>query len=360
MRMGNDAPVTAKELGKRLGLSQPTVSRILSGANNHRVAPETRQRVMEAAVRLGYRPNAVARSLRRGRTNIVGLYSGYGYLDARNPFQAELIGGLQRAADKRQFDVLLHGVFRSTSTDDIFGEVVNGRVDGLFIHTFPDDPLVARLRNASLPVVALADAVPGIPSVVADDAGGTRLLLDALWERGHRRILYLRPTLTFASVEQRVQAFRAWADAHHIAPEHAPVHELDFEATESALKWLLSLPLSERPTAVCCWNDMTAFDLLSQCRKYERFRAGHARGCWFRRLIVGSTNARARFGFRGGFVVGNYRTGRRAYDVSDRRPFLRRFKPGARWYYSGRRSSAAFDVPSGCIGSRGYHVIDTT
>ncbi len=267
MRMGNDAPVTAKEIGKRLGLSQPTVSRILSGANNHRVAPETRQRVMEAAVRLGYRPNAVARSLRRGRTNIVGLYTGYGYLDARNPFQAELIGGLQRAADKRQLDVLLHGVFRGGSTDDIFGELVDGRIDGLFINTFPDDPLVARLRDSSLPVVAIADAIPGIPSVVADDAGGTQILLDALWERGHRRIWYFRPSKSFASVERRVQAFRVWAEAHHCWPEDFQVCELDFEWTEPALEQLLSLPPSERPTAVCCWNDMTAFDLLLQCRK---------------------------------------------------------------------------------------------
>ncbi len=69
---GNDAPITAKEIGRRLGLSQPTVSRILSGASRYRVSPETRRRVLDAAAQMGYRPNALARSLRRGRTNVTG------------------------------------------------------------------------------------------------------------------------------------------------------------------------------------------------------------------------------------------------------------------------------------------------
>jgi len=168
-----EGPITAKEIGRQLGLSQPTVSRVLSGATGHRVSPETRQRVLEAAAQMGYRPNALARSLRQGRTNIIGFYTGYGYLDARNPFLAELIGGLQRAADPRRQDILLHGIFRGASTDDIYGELVDGRIDGLFLHTHSGDPLVARLQNSSLPVVAIADAIAHIPSVIADDAGGT-------------------------------------------------------------------------------------------------------------------------------------------------------------------------------------------
>lgn len=261
-------PITAKEIGRRLGLSQPTVSRILSGAAGHRVSAETRKRVLDTAAEMGYRPNAVARSLRRRRTNIVGFYTGYGYLDARNPFQAELIGGLQRAADRRRLDILLHGVFRGVSTDDIFGELMDGRIDGLFLVTHDDDPLVARLRDSSLPVVAIADAIEDLPSVVADDDCGTRLLLDHLWSRGHRRIGYLRPAHRFVSVERRMEAFRAYqAERGMIDSEDAPVFELDFEYTKPALEKILAMPEGKWPTAICCWNDMTAFDLLYNCRR---------------------------------------------------------------------------------------------
>jgi len=260
-----ETPVTAKEIGRQLGLSQPTVSRILSGDTGHRVSPETRQRVLETAARMGYRPNALARSLRQGRTNIIGFYTGYGYLDARNPFLAELIGGLQRAADPRRQDILLHGIFRGASTDDIYGELVDGRIDGLFIHTHAADPLAARLRKSSLPVVAIADAVEGVPSVVADDAGGTQLLLDYLWEKGHRCIGYVRPSQRFSSVERRYEAFRAWVAARNLSERETPVFTVEYEETAPALSAIRNAP--GKPTAVCCWNDMTAFDLIYHCRQ---------------------------------------------------------------------------------------------
>lgn len=260
-----EAPITAKEIGRQLGLSQPTVSRILAGTSGYRVAGDTRQRVLEAAMQAGYRPNALARSLRRGRTNIVGFYTGYGYLDARNPFQAELIGGLQRAADSWQIDILLHGVFRGTSTDDIYGELVDGRVDGLFINTRADDPLVARLRTSSLPVVALADGIEGIPSIVADDRHGVELLLAHLWERGHERIGFIRPSARFASVEERFETFCRLMQDRGMDRADIPVYEAEFEFTESVLDAILSTP--NPPTAVCCWNDTSAFDLIYHCRK---------------------------------------------------------------------------------------------
>lgn len=257
--------ITAKDIGRELGLSQPTVSRILSGASGHRVSPETRRRVLETAERLGYRPNAVARSLRRRRTNIVGFYTGYSNLDARNAFLAEVIGGLQRACEVHRLDLLLHGLFRGASVEDIYGEMVDGRIDGLLLHTHGADPLVAPLVASHLPVVAIADAIPGVPSVVSDDAGGTRLLFDFLWAKGHRRIGYVRPYMRFTSVEARVSAFRAEVAARGMAPESAPFFEIDFEQAEPALDALLSM--RERPTAVCCWNDLTAFNLIHACRQ---------------------------------------------------------------------------------------------
>jgi DNA-binding LacI/PurR family transcriptional regulator len=257
--------ITAKDIGRALGLSQPTVSRILSGAANHRVSAETRRRVLETAERMGYRPNAVARSLRRRRTHIVGFYTGYGYLDARNAFLAAVIGGLQRACDDHRLDLLLHGVFRGGSTDDIYGELVDGRIDGLFLHTHASDPLVARLVASSLPVVAVADAIPGVPSVTSDDEAGTRLLVEHLWARGHRRIGYVRPTIRFTSVEARAAAFTAAMAERGVPAAHRPVIETEYETAEPVLDALLALP--EPPTAVCCWNDLAAYNLIYACRQ---------------------------------------------------------------------------------------------
>src|SRR5258708_36271401 len=99
--------VTAKDIARQLQLSQPTVSRILNGDPKHRVSPSTRERVLEAARRLGYQPNAVARSLRRGRTDIIGLYSNHDY-DVRNDFVGTIVGALQRICEQGRLDLLLH------------------------------------------------------------------------------------------------------------------------------------------------------------------------------------------------------------------------------------------------------------
>ena len=259
----NNSAVTAKDIGNALGLSQPTVSRILAGAAGHRCADDTRTRVLETAARMGYRPNAVARSLRRRRTNIVGFYTGYGYLDARNPFSSAIIGSLQQAANNRRMDVLLHSVFRGASTDDIYAEVMDGRVDGLFLHTYAGDPLAERLaKSDALPVIAIADALPGIASVVCDDEAGSRALVAYLWERGHRHIGYIYPRTRFVSVERRMGAFLAEMQTRG-AGGNAPTFAIDLENTRPALEQIRAMP--DPPTAVCCWNDLAAYDLIREC-----------------------------------------------------------------------------------------------
>lgn len=258
-------PVTAKDIAQRLGVSQPTVSRVLSGTHGCRISPTTRQRVLDMAREMGYQPNAVARSLRCRQTNIVGFYSGYGCLDARNDFLAEIIGGLQRACDGYTLDLLLHSVHRGQSTDDLFGKLLDGRADGLFLHTTPDDPLVERLATSSLPVVAIADCLPQLPSVFCADAEGTRQLMEYLWQHGHRRIGYIAPTICFPSVERRREAFEAVMLERGQTEDKAPVYRVNMEETAPALDAILHA--KEPPTAVCCWNDRTAYNLLRHCRE---------------------------------------------------------------------------------------------
>lgn len=255
--------VTSTDIAQRLGLSQPTVSRILNGTHGYRASAATRRRVVEAAREMGYRPNAVARSLRHRRTNIVGFHTGYEYVNVRNPYVAAVLGGLQRACDAQGLDILLLGIFNGRSIDDIYGELVNGRIDGLFLHTKAEDPLVAQLAASALPVVTISDAMPQLPGVVADDAGGTRQAIDYLWARGHRRIAYLAPQHHLISVERRVQAFQDAMAARGV-PD-APLIRIDTEQVDTAMDVLRAGP--HPPTAVCCWNDLCAVNLLRVCRK---------------------------------------------------------------------------------------------
>lgn len=251
-------PVTAKDIARELSLSQPTVSRILSGDASHRASDETRRRVREAAQRLGYRRNALASSLRRGRTGLIGLHTNHNY-DARNEFFGSIIGGLQCACNERGLDLLLHSALHGRSAQHMFDRLRDGRVDGLILHSGRDDPLVSMLSESSLPVVSVADSLPGMAGVTCDDASGMKMLLGHLWERGYRRFVFLAPQLALPSVELRRQAFEAELKARGLSPDARQVRRIEFESAP------ILDGLSGERAAVCCWNDRTAYNLLHDC-----------------------------------------------------------------------------------------------
>jgi DNA-binding LacI/PurR family transcriptional regulator len=252
-------PVTAKEIARQLDLSQSTVSRILSGDERQRATDGTRQRVLETAQRLGYQPNAVARSLRNGRTNIIGVHTNR-VNDVRNDFYGTIIGALQQECGARRLDVLLHSALRDSPAEEIFGKLRDGRIDGLILHTGPNDPLAAMLSRTNFPVVSVADSLTGIAGVTCDDADGMRQLVEYLKSRGYERFVLLAPEVRPASVKRRSTAFLEELEKQGCGS--ATVLPIDFEQAEDALSTLLAMPL---PVAVCCWNDGTAYRLLRAC-----------------------------------------------------------------------------------------------
>jgi DNA-binding LacI/PurR family transcriptional regulator len=260
--------ITMRDVAREAGVSQMTVSAVLGGKSaQSRISEPTQVRVIETAREMGYQPNAIARSLRRRSTNVIGFYSGYGYLDAHNTFYAELISGLQAGGEQHRKDLLLHGVYRGGSVDDIYAELMDGRVDGLVLNAGPQDPLADRLAASHLPVVALVDAIATVPSVVVADAEGSAFLAAHLAGKGHRRLLYRYSNhKSLVSATRRREAF-----LHRAAEYGMEVRLWEDDITRPAdiaeLDWFREAP-GLRPTAVVCWNDLVAYELLAQCHKY--------------------------------------------------------------------------------------------
>jgi DNA-binding LacI/PurR family transcriptional regulator len=253
--------VTSKDIARELKLSQPTVSRILSGDLRHRASDDTRRRVLDTARRLGYRTNAVASSLRRGRTGIIGLHTNHNY-DARNEFFGSIIGGLQCACNARGLDLLLHSALHGRPAEEMFDRLRDGRVDGLILHSSSDDPLVAMLGESSLLVVSVADNLPGMAGVTCDDEDGMRQLLEHLWKRGYRRFKFLAPSLALPSVEKRRVVFEAELKRRRLPAAARQIRRIEFENAAP-----VSDELSGECTAICCWNDRTAYNFLHECAK---------------------------------------------------------------------------------------------
>ena len=252
--------ITMSDVARHAGVSHAAISSVLSGGQSSaRVSEATRARILLAARDLHYTPNAVARALRRQRTDLFGLYLWDKRLDIRGPFLAEIVSGLQRGCNLYRKDLLIHGTFREQSIDDIYGSLINGKIDGLVLFAEAGDPLATRLMTASLPVITVADLVPPLPGVVADDQAGSRLLARHLAARGHTRILYRKGSAIQSSTCRRYAAFCETAAALGMTVLEDATHHFGEgdELSETELR-CLALPTGQRPTAIVCWNDHLA------------------------------------------------------------------------------------------------------
>lgn len=246
-------------------MSTMTVSLALRGDKSRsRVSEATRQRVLDAAKALRYHPNARGRALRSGYTNVIGLYAGYGYVNVRVPFFTEVVSGLQEGCELFKKDLLLHGIFHGNTPEDIYTELADGRIDGLVVNIPADDPLAKRLTDVSFPVVAIAEPLTGVPSVVVDDAAGSRLLAQHLISRGYRRFVYVSRGLPAVNTIRRRDAFLEAA-----AEAGLEVEEIPDPGSDGAFsRCLHSLDRQPRPAAVVFWNDSIAFQWLAKFRRH--------------------------------------------------------------------------------------------
>ncbi|MEU2143221.1 LacI family DNA-binding transcriptional regulator, partial [Streptomyces globisporus] len=190
---------TSRDVARAAGVSQATVSLVLGGKWPGRVSEVTAQRVREAAVELGYRPNLAARSLRLGRTRTALLV----VPALTNEFFARVYAGAAALAAEHDFGVVLYPSPDGTGpARDPFASA-RAALDGVIASSMAADALDA-LHGADLPLVMLDSDPSGTgpaAHVNLDIADGMRQVTDHLLGLGHRRFLHLASavdTWTFA------------------------------------------------------------------------------------------------------------------------------------------------------------------
>jgi DNA-binding LacI/PurR family transcriptional regulator len=265
--------VTLREVAARAGVGPATASVVINGAKSGtKVSEATREAILKAAKDLKYRPNVLARSLRKRRTGIVGFFSGYQYLDPRNEYMADVMSGLQEGCGLHGMNLLLYTPTAALQPEEIVDNLSDGRLDGLVVTARPEHRISTLLAETHLPVVAVADKVPGIPCVLADAFNGGVLQARHLHERGHRRVLYLPGDYPFASVLDRYEGFTAEAGrlgmevvlAQPVCGHGVPLGWQLERRHRIPEEDLAKLRGPARCTAVQCWDDAPAFRLAAQ------------------------------------------------------------------------------------------------
>ena len=251
--------VTTKDVAARAGVSQPTVSLVLSRNARARVAPATRERVLRAAEELGYSPNVLARGLVQRRSYALGII----VPDIRNPFFLDVLSGAERVAAEEGYAVLLCDA-RDTPVERHV-EMLRGRlVDGLLIDAVGASALSADLL-ADLNVVLIDESTARWPGVTSDALGAGRLAGEHLLALGHRRLAFAGPAQDVHALRMRergfVQALRAAGQQLDSATlRRAPA---TVAGGDAAIRALMALP--SRPSGVFLANDLMAVGALKAC-----------------------------------------------------------------------------------------------
>jgi len=253
------------DVARLAGVNRVTASTVLNNSPaSTRVSEGTRRRVLDAAARLRYQPNAIARSLRERTTHTICFYSGDSYSEASNPFISQTISGLQHGCEQHRKGLLIRRHYTGESPREVYGELASGKLDGVIYYGWPDDPVVELLSDSHVPVVAIADHVPVFPSVLVDDHAGGRLQAEYLAGLGHRRIFYQSMNSDVASVRARSEAFAAAAAELGLEVREDRSARGATGLSDAGVAFLQSRS-GDRPTALVGWADLCAYGMIGRC-----------------------------------------------------------------------------------------------
>ena len=241
-----------------------TVSRVINGRGEVAVRPETRQRILDAARELQYRPNAIARGLKLSTTRTLGLL----IPSLRNPVNSPIVRGAFDRAWERDFVlVLAEDTGESETAEDAYERLVEeGRIDGVLIQSArPGNRHLETFASGRVPCVFMDRRHPGSGrNVCMRDSDAGRIAADHFAELGHTRLAHLAGPAELDTVARRRDGFleRA-AELGRIAAV------ADAALTEAAGYHAMSRLLDERPapTAVFIANISQAFGALAAVRE---------------------------------------------------------------------------------------------
>jgi DNA-binding LacI/PurR family transcriptional regulator len=253
-------PASIKDVARVAGVSHSTVSRALQ--NSPVVNPKTAAKIRRIARDLGYRPSAVARGLVTQKTRTIGVV----VTTIADPFVSEVVIGIEMAANDNGYSVFLADSNADPAREkSVVHSFAERRVDGIVVTSSRVGALYTPLLSEMMvPIVLINNQHPGqfVHSVMIDNLPASRDATNHLIALGHRRIAYVGDRYGHQSDTERFAGYREALGqaALPFLPELVVHGDGKPEGGALAMNKLLCLP--NPPTAVFCYNDMTALGVL--------------------------------------------------------------------------------------------------
>lgn len=250
--------ITGHDVARLAGVSQPTVSRALN--DSPKVSEDTKRRVREAALALGYAPSAIGRALSTGRSTRIGLV----VTDLDNQFYSYVIAPMHEELGSTGHELVL--VTESDESGPVTERLVSLGLAGVVLATSTVDSILpARLRDRGMPFVYFNRTAEGVDAdaVVADPRRGVAELATAVSELGHTRAAAVFGPHNTSTGQERAQAVRASFEEVGVTLAQRDVLHgpFDFETGHAGALDLLQRPGA--PSLLVCANDVVALGALN-------------------------------------------------------------------------------------------------
>lgn len=258
--------VTIKDIAREAGVSHATVSCVLNGkAKQLRISDVASERIKAAADQLGYQRNEIARSMATGRNDVIAFVS----CDTGAwEYTGKIMSGIVEEATRQSFAVKVYHLEHSTP-ENILKQLIEQRVAGVIFHSDRNIDLdfirsEAAKKHIPCATVNLSSTSAGI-GVTSDDFQGTREAVKYLAELGHRRIAYISNRLRLEFTVSRENGFVAGMKEY--VPRSGVMQiaygiSTDLDENLPVIRKLLSGSEDRRPTAVICYSDYIACNVL--------------------------------------------------------------------------------------------------
>ncbi|WP_375451887.1 LacI family DNA-binding transcriptional regulator [uncultured Devosia sp.] len=255
--------VTSSQVAEHAGVSQSAVSRTFTpGAS---ISSKTRQKVLAAAKQLGYRPNAIARSLITSRSRIIAVVMAY----LENLFYPDVLEELGRALAAENYHLLLFTGFMDRDSDPVFDQLMQYRVDGIILaSTSLSSELSEECATAGIPVVLFNRTTErdAVSSVTTRNREGGKRIAEFLVAGGHRSFGYIAGLANSSTNRDRQQGYVEALAGHGFDLVMIETGNYSRADAETAARRMLSRP--DRPEALFVANDHMAMAVMDVAR-YE-------------------------------------------------------------------------------------------
>ena len=262
--------VTALDVARRAGVSQPTVSRVFTPGVTVSTAME--KKVREAADELGYRPNMLARSLITGQSMTIGLIVAY----LNNPFYTEALEKLSKTLKSHGYNIMIFmAANHAGDVDQVVNDLLDHQVDGIILASVStSSALTERLLEEGVPLVLFnrGHHDMSLSSVTSANHAGGRKVAEFLVAGGHQRIAHISGWSGATTGRDRSEGFSSGLKGLGREP-HAIVDGLfSREAAAAATRGLFSD--GAPPDAIFVGNDHMAFAVIEVLRGELGLRVG--------------------------------------------------------------------------------------